>query len=235
MRLSGACESLRGAGNIGAVVALVVWAGACGGSSAERDAGKVNSDAGAADGNVLGGQDGGGPVSSDVGPGTDLAPADAEIRLDATLVPDAPIGPDLGADVFASAPDAPVGVGQDAADDGDDGGRADVLSEDGGAADSSDGDSGAPTSCPDGGTCPCRYDSDCPLYYGCVINATISGCPSTPIGVCLPKQASNCMLHPNPCDCLPFDRCSQIPGTSCSFFRATDAGAGSCYGCLANP
>jgi hypothetical protein len=222
---------------MGAVVALAVWVGACGDSSGQSDAGRARSDAGTADGNIPSGQDGGGQGAGDVRPGTDLAPVDTDIRLDATLIPDAPIGAEVGVDVPASAPDAPVGVGQDTANDGDDGARGDVLSEDGGAADSSDADSGAPTSCPDGGTCPCRYDSDCPLYYGCYINAAISGCPSTPIGVCLRKTPSNCVLHPNPCDCMLPNGCGDIAGTSCNRFGfpPPDAGGNSCYGCLANP
>lgn len=227
MGLRGAFESLRWAGNIGAVVALAVWVGACGDSSGQGDAGRASSDAGTADRGGLG--------IGDLGPGTDLASADTDIRLDAALIPDAPIGPDGAADVPASAPDAPMNAGQDTANDGDNGGKADGSSEDASVGDTLEVDAGALTSCPDGGTCPCRDDRDCPLYYGCFIDATISGCPSTPIGVCLHKSPSNCVLHPNPCDCMLSNGCGEIAGTSCNFFRATDAGGGSCYGCLANP
>jgi len=87
----------------------------------------------------------------------------------------------------------------------------------------------------------CHTDADCifevdgggfPLQLACFINGPITDCARAPEGICVGVSMSNCLTHPNVCDCLNI-----AVDTSCAAFQGTSCGRSgfSCWGCFTKP
>jgi hypothetical protein len=78
---------------------------------------------------------------------------------------------------------------------------------------------------------PCHTNGDCCGFQWCFINAVVASCASAPVGVCTPPSGSNCLTHPNICDCLGSPSCT-APGTQCHALGNTHAAPDDCFSCV---